>query len=86
MLDLSTAPQPICEAVQGQPCVDCGVVTPTQVADHVEPLVIEYYRTGSIDVDNMRSLTAVQPQCPTCSASQGGTLSQFSKQMKGKIQ
>jgi len=35
-------------------------MTPSQVADHIDPLVQEYYRTGSIDLVRMRSLEAVQ--------------------------
>ncbi len=69
-------------SVQGRSCVDCGVTSGTQVADHIDPLVKEYYRTGSIDLERMRSIEAVQPQCPTCSASQGGTLSWFSRAMR----
>jgi RHS repeat-associated protein len=69
-------------SVQGRPCVDCGATADTQVADHIDPLVKEYYRTGSIDLERMRSLEAVQPQCPACSASQGGTLSWFSRGMR----
>ncbi|MEI2732705.1 MAG: hypothetical protein V9G08_12035 [Dermatophilaceae bacterium] len=63
------------EAVQGRPCVECGNIAERQVADHVDPLVKEYYRTGTIDMQRMRSLEAVQPQCPTCSARQGAPLS-----------
>jgi hypothetical protein len=48
-------------SVQGKPCVDCKVVETVQYADHVEPLVVEYYRTGTIDVVRMRSIEAVQP-------------------------
>jgi len=69
-------------SVQGQPCVDCGAVTGSQVADHIDPLVKEYYRTGAIDLDRMRSLDAVQPQCPTCSARQGADLSRYSREMR----
>jgi RHS repeat-associated protein len=69
-------------SVQGKPCVDCGKITPKQVADHKKPLVKEYYETGTIDTQKMRSLDAVQPQCPTCSAKQGAEMSQYSKQMK----
>ncbi len=69
-------------SVQCLPCVDCGTTAATQVADHIDPLVQEYYRTGSIDLVRMRSLDAVQPQCPTCSASQGWWLSQFSQAMR----
>ena len=50
-------------SVQGQPCVDCGVVSPTQVADHIDPLVVQYYRDGAVDVPAQRSLGAVQPHC-----------------------
>ena len=68
--------------VQGEPCVDCGDITPKQVADHKYPLVKEYYETGEIDKVRMRSTEAIQPQCPTCSARQGAELSRYSKEMK----
>jgi RHS repeat-associated protein len=70
------------EAQQGQPCVSCGATTPRQVADHKEPLVKEYYRTGTIDLEKMKSLEAVQPQCPTCSAEQGAEMSRYSREKK----
>jgi hypothetical protein len=70
------------ESVQGKPCVDCGTTTKRQVADHKEPLVQEYYRSGTIDQKNMKSIDAVQPQCPTCSAKQGGMLRGFSMEMR----
>jgi CTP:molybdopterin cytidylyltransferase MocA len=70
------------ESVQGQSCVDCGTIADRQVADHIDPLVKEYYRTGTIDVSRMRSLEAVQPQCPTCSARQGASLRQYSIAMR----
>lgn len=69
-------------AVQGQPCVDCGAITPKQVADHIDPLVVQYYRDGDVNVGQQSSVNAVQAHCPTCSASQGGQLSAFSKTMK----
>jgi hypothetical protein len=69
-------------SVQGQPCVNCGVVHPRMYANHIEPLVQEYYRTGTIDTARMRSLNAVNAQCPTCSARQGGYMANFSKYMK----
>lgn len=69
-------------SVQGLPCVDCGMIGPTQVADHIDPLVVQYYRDGAIDLDQMKSVTAVQPQCSQCSASQGGRLSWYSRTMK----
>ncbi len=70
------------ESVQGKPCVDCGTTAKRQIADHKEPLVKEYYRTGTIDQKNMKSLDAVQPQCPECSSRQGGFLRGFSTEMK----
>lgn len=69
-------------SVQGKPCVDCGALTSKQVADHIDPLVVQYYRTGSVNVSQQSSLEAVQPHCPSCSASQGGQLGVFGKLMK----
>ncbi len=69
-------------SVQGKACVTCGVKADKMVADHKVPLVVEYYQTGKINTQNMTSVKAVQPQCPTCSAKQGGTLSNISKQIK----
>jgi hypothetical protein len=58
-------------------------VTERQVADHIDPLVEQYYRNGgNIDLAQARSVDAVQPQCPTCSARQGGFLRGFSQAMK----
>ena len=72
-------------SVQGLPCVDCGSIAPTQVADHITPLVKEYYQTGGIDLDWMRSVDAVQPQCPLCSARQGADLSRYSRSMRTSL-
>jgi RHS repeat-associated protein len=72
-------------AVQGQPCVACGAITETQVADHISPLVQEWYDTGTIDTTGMRSVSAVQPQCPTCSAAQGGQMSWYSRYMRDLV-
>jgi hypothetical protein len=69
-------------SVQGKPCVDCGAVTPKQVADHKTPLVKEHYETGAIDTTRMRSVDAVQPQCPTCSARQGADMSRYSREQR----
>ena len=69
-------------SVQGQPCVDCGAMTPKQVADHKVPLVKEHYETGSIDKARMNKIDAVQPQCPTCSARQGAELSRYSREQR----
>jgi hypothetical protein len=65
-------------SVQGQPCVDCGVTMSRQVADHITPLVREYYETGVINLQRAKSLESVQPQCPTCSARQGAAMSRYS--------
>ena len=69
-------------SVQGKPCVDCGTITPKQVADHKDPLVVEHYRTGSNDLSRQTSVDAVQPHCPTCSARQGGQLGAFGRKMR----
>ncbi|TWT34800.1 polymorphic toxin-type HINT domain-containing protein [Blastopirellula retiformator] len=69
-------------AVQGKPCVECGKVTPNQVADHKDPLSVQYYREGKVDVAKQSAVDAVQAHCPTCSARQGGLLSAFVKRMK----
>lgn len=54
----------------------------TQVADHKDPLVVQYYRDGSVNVPAQRAVDAVQPHCPTCSATQGGQLGAFGKAMR----
>ena len=72
-------------SVQGKPCVDCGDITAKQVANHKDPLVVQHYREGQVDVHQQRQLDAVQPHCPTCSASQGGQLGAFGKQMKKEL-
>ena len=68
-------------SVQGQPCVDCGAITSNQVADHIDPLVVQYYREGAVNVEQQSSVGAVQAHCPTCSAIQGGQLGAFAKSM-----
>ncbi|MEP3383934.1 MAG: RHS repeat-associated core domain-containing protein, partial [Flavobacteriaceae bacterium] len=73
-------------SVQNKPCVDCGGTSPTMRADHKTPLVEEHYTTGTINKTKMRSTEAVQPQCETCSNSQGGKMSAYSKQMKKIIE
>jgi RHS repeat-associated protein len=70
------------DSVQGKPCSTCGATGQKNNADHIEPLVKEHYRTGTIDKAKMRSPDSVQPQCPPCSNQQGGFLSNFAKQMK----
>jgi uncharacterized protein RhaS with RHS repeats len=69
-------------AVQGNPCVKCGAVGAKMIAGHKKALVEEYYETGTIDKARMRSVEAVQSECTSCSAQEGGMMSQFSKRMK----
>ncbi|HHY0363484.1 TPA: RHS repeat domain-containing protein, partial [Vibrio cholerae] len=69
-------------SVQGKPCVDCGAITPKQVADHKDPLVVQHYREGSVNIQQQRQIDAVQPHCPSCSNVQGGQLGVFGKKMK----
>jgi RHS repeat-associated protein len=69
-------------SVQGKPCVDCGETAARQVADHIDPQVVQHFREGKVDVEAQRALDAVQPHCPTCSATQGGWLAQFGRRMK----
>lgn len=73
-------------AVQGEPCVTCGVTDTKMVANHKYELVKEHYQTGTIDTKRMKSLNAVNSQCQTCSAQQGAAMSQYSKEMKKIIQ
>jgi hypothetical protein len=68
--------------VQGVPCSDCGKIEPKMYVNHIDPLVVEYYRNGTIDTEKMRSPDAVNAHCPTCSARQGGILSAYSKAMR----
>jgi RHS repeat-associated protein len=70
-------------SVQGKPCVDCGDIRPNQRPDHIDPLSVEYYRTGTNNRAHQTSVQAVQPHCPACSASQGGQLSDFTRRMNG---
>ncbi len=72
-------------SVQRQSCADCGTLAPKMYVNHIEPLVQEYYRTGTIDTDRMRSPDAVNAHCPTCSARQGGVMANFSKLMKALL-
>jgi len=69
------------DSVQGQPCVTCGATGQKNNANHIDPLVEQYYR-GGIDPAKMHDPKAVNGQCPTCSAQQGGLLKTFSMAMK----
>jgi len=69
------------KSVQNQPCGDCGQGGKMN-ADHKQPLVKQYYKEGALDMSTVKDVNAVRPQCPTCSASQGGFLSQWSKAVK----
>ncbi len=77
--------QPQRDSVQGKPCVDCGKTAPKMVADHKDPVSVEYYRTGTNDVKKQQSVEAVQPHCPSCSSQQGGKLSAFAREMKRQL-
>jgi len=74
------------ESVQGKPCVDCGDITPKQIAGHKDPLVVQYYRDGKVNIEQQRQIESVQPHCPTCSNVQGGQLGQFGKKMKKELE
>lgn len=69
-------------SAQGRPCVDWGATTSNQVADHIDPLVAQYYREGAINAPAQSSVNAVQSHCPICSAIQGGQLGAFGKAMR----
>ncbi|MEV6414222.1 RHS repeat-associated core domain-containing protein [Kribbella sp. NPDC051718] len=68
-------------AVQGQTCVDCGRGG-KMVADHITPLVKEWYGTGNIDLVRMRSIGAVQSQCFYCSNIQSVEMRKYSLGMR----
>ncbi|MFZ5617591.1 MAG: RHS repeat domain-containing protein [Pseudomonadota bacterium] len=72
-------------SVQGQPCVDCGATAAVQRANHITPLVVEYYTTGSINIQRARSLGAINAHCPTCSARQGADLARYSIQQRHRL-
>nr|WP_269746280.1 polymorphic toxin type 10 domain-containing protein [Leptospira kirschneri] len=73
------------KSVQGKACVDCGELTSKQIADHKNPLVKEYYETGTIDKAKMKSIDAVQPQCPTCSVKQGVEMRKYSMEKRKEL-
>jgi len=66
-------------AVQGQPCAVCGATAERMNAGHRTPLVVEYYKTGTIDLPRARSVEAVRPECPTCSSREGHRLMVYSQ-------
>ncbi|WP_343642335.1 DUF6443 domain-containing protein [Chryseobacterium sp.] len=63
-------------------CATCGKFADKYVADHKKPLVEEHYQTGTIDKIKMRSTSAVQPQCYSCSAEQAAKMRKYSMEMK----
>jgi hypothetical protein len=73
------------KSVQGETCVDCGGTSEPMVANHIKPLVQEWYETGTIDLEKMRSPESVNGQCQTCSSKQGAEMSAYSKRMKAII-
>jgi Pretoxin HINT domain len=74
------------EFVQGRACVKCGESAERMVAGHKRALVQEYYETGTIDKQQMRSLDAIQPECPTCSAQEGAEMSRYSRAQKAQLE
>jgi hypothetical protein len=66
-------------SVQGKACATCGKMAPVMVADHIIPFVTQWFGTFKINMTEANSLEAVQPQCPDCSNSQGGILSQLTR-------
>ena len=73
------------KSVQGKSCVVCGKIDKKMIADHKDPLINEYYRTGSNDKSKQTKVEAVQPHCSKCSSTQGAMASTFSKEMKKKL-
>ncbi len=73
------------KSVQGKPCVDCGGTSEPMIANHIKPLVQEWYETGSIDLKKMKSTESVNSHCQTCSGKQAGEMSAYSKKMKAII-
>ncbi|MBW8201955.1 RHS repeat-associated core domain-containing protein, partial [Flagellimonas abyssi] len=63
-------------------CARCGSTADKYYAGHKKALVQEYYETGTINETRMRSNTAVQPECPTCSNKEGAEMSRYSKEKK----
>jgi hypothetical protein len=51
-------------------------------AGHKTALVKEHYETGTINREQMRSVDAVQSECPTCSNRGGAVLSRYSREQK----
>ena len=62
-----------------------GGIEAKMVADHIDPLVVEHYRTGNNDVVKQTQVSSVQSHGPTCSRIQGGQAFVFSKCMAWKI-
>jgi hypothetical protein len=58
---------------------------PPTIPARFKALVEEYYETGTIDQQRMRSVDAVQPECPTCSAQEGAAMSRYSRQKKQEL-
>jgi hypothetical protein len=73
------------QSVQGQPCITCGQTAPRMNADHRRPL-IQQHMMGGVDRDAMRRPDAVQPQCPTCSARQGGELGATARRIQRNLE
>jgi hypothetical protein len=68
-------------AQEGKVCSNCGA-NGKMVADHIVPLMKEFYETRMIDIQKMKNIKSIQPQCISCSNRQGAYLSNISKQIK----
>lgn len=75
------------KSAYGKPCAKCGANDGgKRVAGHKEALVKEHHRTGTIDKVRMRELSAVQPECVTCSAREGAEMAKFSREMNKQFE
>jgi RHS repeat-associated protein len=66
-------------------CATCKTTKGPFVADHKTPLAVEHLSTGTVNKVQMRSLSAVQSQCKTCSSKQGGQLRQVTQKANKTI-
>ena len=63
----------------GAKCTDCNATGVKMVADHIIPVVVEYYVYGHFDYVRMRSPQATQPQCERCSNLQSSIARKWSQ-------
>lgn len=72
-------------SVQPFACSNCGKVSTPMVANHISPLVVQHYTKGSVDFAKVNLVSSVNSQCLSCSNSQGGSLSAWSKAVNSSI-